>query len=160
MFEFFRERAKDEIAIQIRELREKLEMRQIDFAKQADMKQSAVSRIEQADYSGWTFKTLLKVAEALDARLKITFQPMDDVIAEYENRERILENRAETGVAHADIAADNLHQFGIGEENAAAEPFARRVQAHPAPPKNPAYSHLKIEKPAGASFENLETPSQ
>lgn len=86
--EFFRARAKDEIAIQIRELREKRKLRQVDFAKQANMKQSAVSRIEQTDYSGWTFRTLMKVAEALDARLRIVFQPMEDVIAEYDSRER------------------------------------------------------------------------
>lgn len=87
--EFFRKRAKGEIAMQIRKLRELRKLRQIDLANQATMKQSAVSRIEQAEYSGWTFRTLMKVAEALDARLKITFQPMEEVIAEYERRENL-----------------------------------------------------------------------
>ena len=86
--EFFQERAKAEIAIQIKKLRDLRNLRQVDFSKLAGMKQSAVSRIEQADYSGWTFKTLLKVAETLDARLRITFEPMEDVIREYEQRER------------------------------------------------------------------------
>lgn len=59
-------------------------MRQIDLAKKSQMKQSAISRIEQADYSGWTFNTLLRVGEALDARLRITFEPAENVIARYE----------------------------------------------------------------------------
>jgi hypothetical protein len=45
------------------------------------MQQSAVSRIEQADYSGWTFRTLLKVAFTLNARLRVSFEPLEDVIA-------------------------------------------------------------------------------
>ena len=47
------------------------------------MKQSAVSRIEQASYSGWTFKTLLRVADALDAQVKVSFEAADDVIERY-----------------------------------------------------------------------------
>jgi transcriptional regulator with XRE-family HTH domain len=81
----FRERfiatlARDEIASQIRELRQKRGFEtQTKFAKEAGMQQSAVSRIEQSDYSGWTFKTLLKVALTLNARLRVTFQPIEDV---------------------------------------------------------------------------------
>jgi transcriptional regulator with XRE-family HTH domain len=84
----FRSQAQDEIAMQIRALRLKRGFqRQVDFARRCGLQQSAVSRIEQADYQGWTFKTLLKVAEALDARLRITFEPAERVIAEYGRRE-------------------------------------------------------------------------
>lgn len=83
----FRERflttlARDEIAAQIRQLRLKRGFAtQAAFAKKSGMQQSAVSRIEQADYSGWTFKTLLKVAFGLEARLRVSFEPIEDVVA-------------------------------------------------------------------------------
>ena len=80
---FFRLRAQEDIAQQIRSLREKRALRQVDFAKKAKMKQSAVSRIEQASYSAWTFKTLLRVADALDAQVKVIFEAAEDVIEDY-----------------------------------------------------------------------------
>ncbi|MGH7204682.1 MAG: helix-turn-helix domain-containing protein [Nitrospiraceae bacterium] len=85
---FFRKRAQDEIALQIRELRTKRKMKQADLAKLCSMKQSAVSRIEQSEYSAWNFKTLLRVAEALDARLRVTLEPMENVVREYQDREK------------------------------------------------------------------------
>lgn len=45
------------------------------------MGQPAVSRIEQASYSGWTYKTLARVAEKLNARLRIIYEPLEEVIA-------------------------------------------------------------------------------
>jgi transcriptional regulator with XRE-family HTH domain len=80
---FFRLRAQEEIAQQLVELRERRNLRQIDLAKTAKMKQSAISRIEQASYSSWSYKTLLRVAEALDAQLRIVFEASEDVIARY-----------------------------------------------------------------------------
>lgn len=85
---FFLARARDDIAQQIRNLRSRRKLTQGEFAERAEMKQSAVSRIEQADYAGWNFKTLARVAETLQARLLITFIPMEDVIKEYELKER------------------------------------------------------------------------
>lgn len=84
---FFLARARDDIAQQIRDLRNRRDLTQGEFAERAEMKQSAVSRIEQADYAGWNFKTLIRVAEALETRLLIQFIPMEDVIKEYEQRE-------------------------------------------------------------------------
>jgi transcriptional regulator with XRE-family HTH domain len=84
---FFQGQAQDEIAMSIRSLREKRTMRQTDLAKKSKMKQSAISRIEQSDYSGWTFKTLLRVGDALDARLRVILEPAEIVIARYEENE-------------------------------------------------------------------------
>ncbi len=84
---FFRNSAQEEVAQQIRELRRKLKMRQVDLAKAAHMKQSAISRIEQADYSRWGFNTILRIADSLDARVSVRFEPADEVIAGYERRE-------------------------------------------------------------------------
>ena len=106
---FFDERTRDELAAQIREFRQLREKSQAQFAKDCDMKQSAVSRIEQADYSGWTYKTLLRVAKALRARLKISFVLAEDIIAEYKRKEEqqreaeLLFEKVKQGVAQAQL---------------------------------------------------------
>jgi transcriptional regulator with XRE-family HTH domain len=84
---FFQGQTQDEIAMSIRSLREKRKMRQIDLAKKSKMKQSAISRIEQANYSSWSFNTLLRVADALDARLRVMLEPAEAVIDRYEETE-------------------------------------------------------------------------
>lgn len=81
---FFRQRARDEISGRIRELRELREMTQAQFAIESGMKQSAVSRIQDPDYSGWTFKTLQRTAETLGARLIVRFELKEETIAHYE----------------------------------------------------------------------------
>lgn len=86
---FFRGQAQDLIAMSIRNLRKKRKKKQADLADECEMKQSAISRIEQADYSGWSFNTLLRIADALDARLRVSFDLAEDVIDEYREREAI-----------------------------------------------------------------------
>lgn len=86
---FFRGQTQDEIAMGIRSLREKRKIRQIELAKKCGMKQSAISRIEQSDYSGWSFSTLLRVADALEARLQVTFELAEIVIDRYEQNENL-----------------------------------------------------------------------
>jgi transcriptional regulator with XRE-family HTH domain len=95
---FFRSQTEDEIAISIRSLREKRKKRQIDLAIEAKMRQSAISRIEQADYGGWSLKTLFRVADALDARVRVIFEPVETVIEHYKEMESEInkdEQRAE-----------------------------------------------------------------
>jgi transcriptional regulator with XRE-family HTH domain len=87
---FFRGRVQDEIAYQLRIARKKRNLTQPQLEKLSGMKQSAISRIEQAAYSRWNFKTLLRLAGALDVRVNITLDPAEDVIKEYERRERNL----------------------------------------------------------------------
>jgi transcriptional regulator with XRE-family HTH domain len=84
---FFRGQVQDIIAMSIRGLREKRKLRQSDLANKSGMKQSAISRVEQAEYSSWSFTTLFRVAEALGARLRVTIEPVEDVIAQYKRRE-------------------------------------------------------------------------
>lgn len=87
---FFRAEAADSIALQIRDLRKKRDdLKQAELATRADMKQSAISRIEQAEYSSWTFNTLWRIAEALDARLVVTFEPIEDAIRKYDAGEAL-----------------------------------------------------------------------
>ena len=83
--EFFRALVQDEVASQIRSLRKRRGLKQEDIATSTGMKQSAVSRIEQAEYSSWTLTTLLRVAASLDARWRMTLEPAEEAIKEYES---------------------------------------------------------------------------
>lgn len=60
-----------DVAFQIYDLRQKLGLTQKQLAEMVGTKQSNIARIESADYTGYTFKTLEKVTKALKARLEI-----------------------------------------------------------------------------------------
>ena len=85
--DFFHTQAVDGIAISIKTLRRMRNKRQIDLAQESGMLQSAISRIEQADYGKYSLNTLFRVADALGARLRISFDPVEDVVADYEKAE-------------------------------------------------------------------------
>lgn len=99
--------AQAEVAAEIRALRKSRRLRQAEVADLAHTGQSAISRIEKADYDGWTFKTLIGIAEALRARLRITFEPIEDVVSSYrtqpEDGEMVI-TFGGTGEEAADIA--------------------------------------------------------
>jgi transcriptional regulator with XRE-family HTH domain len=88
--------------------------RQVDLAKESGMLQSAISRIEQADYGNWSLKTLFRVADALDARLRIDFDPIETVIEQYREKEsEINQNEfplelSETIVTCNDVARESF----------------------------------------------------
>lgn len=63
------------IAFQIYSLRKKAGMTQEQLAKLVGTKQSNIARIENAEYAGYTFKTLEKVTRALKAKLEINIVP-------------------------------------------------------------------------------------
>jgi len=75
--------AQTELSSGIRELRHARGMRQAEVAALAATGQSAISRIENAEYDGWTFKTVIGIADVLGARLRITFEPIEDIINSY-----------------------------------------------------------------------------
>lgn len=64
-----------DIAFQMYDLRKKTGMTQARLAKLVGTRQSNIARIESADYTGYTLKTLEKVANALKARLEIKIVP-------------------------------------------------------------------------------------
>ncbi len=64
-----------DIAFQIYDLRKKAGLSQKTLAGLVGTKQANISRIESADYSSYTFKTLEKVTKALNARLEIKIVP-------------------------------------------------------------------------------------
>lgn len=66
-----------DIAFQIVDLRERAGLTQKELAELIGSKQSNIARIESADYTGYTLKTLEKVTKALKARLEIKILPID-----------------------------------------------------------------------------------
>ena len=66
------EKQKLSLGHQIFLAREKKEMTQAELAKQIGTRQSNISRLEQGNYN-FTVEMLEKIAEALDAKLKIEF---------------------------------------------------------------------------------------
>jgi len=88
------------------------------------MKQSAVSRIEQANYSGWNFKTLARIADSLDARLRIVLEASEDVIARYLEDESRLTSQAKGSqtIGLADLIRPM--QAVVEEQKAEADLFA------------------------------------
>jgi len=64
-----------DIAFQIYDLRKKAGLTQAQLARLVGTKQSNIARIESADYTGYTFKTLEKVTKALKSKLEIKIVP-------------------------------------------------------------------------------------
>jgi ribosome-binding protein aMBF1 (putative translation factor) len=73
--EFVRAEQAWDIAFQIRDLREQAGLTQKQLAELTGTKQSNIARIEGADYTGYTLKTLEKVTKALRARLEVKIVP-------------------------------------------------------------------------------------
>ncbi len=64
-----------DIAFQVYDLRKKSGLTQTKLAKLVGTQQSNIARIESADYTGYTLKTLKKVTKALKAKLEIKIVP-------------------------------------------------------------------------------------
>ena len=60
-----------DIAFQIYDLRKKAGLTQTELSKLVGTRQSNIARIESADYTGYTLKTLEKVTKALKAKLEV-----------------------------------------------------------------------------------------
>jgi len=71
------------IALQIKALRLQRGLTQGDLASLTEMKQSRISAMEQASYSGWSIRTLRRLARAFDVVLVVRFEGfgrfLDDV---------------------------------------------------------------------------------
>lgn len=116
---FFRLRTQDNVAEQIRGMRGLRKLKQKELAALCGMKQSAISRIEQADYESWTLNTILRVADALGALVKVEFEPKEAVIERLRQLERADEKdglsskyQAAPPTATADIVFGTATQAG------------------------------------------------
>lgn len=73
------ERFNANIGSVIYEARTQAELTQKQLADRIGMHQSAIARLEDADYDGHSFKTLQRIASSLGKRIEITF--VDSVVA-------------------------------------------------------------------------------
>ena len=64
-----------EIAQQIYKLREQAGLTQKEFADKVGMRQSVISRLEDADYCGYRVETLERIAQAMNQELHFHFVP-------------------------------------------------------------------------------------
>lgn len=110
--QFIRFWAANDAAGELRNLRKKRDLTQKAVADLAGTGQSAISRIEKADYDGWTFKTLVTIAEALRARLRITFEPLEEVVNAYRGAAVAAESEVVTVVTE-ETAAGVQYRAGI-----------------------------------------------
>ena len=67
-----------DIAFQIINLREKMGLTQKELADIIGTKQSNIARLESADYTSYTLKTLEKITKALRAKLEIKIIPQSN----------------------------------------------------------------------------------
>jgi transcriptional regulator with XRE-family HTH domain len=70
-----RELTRLQLANQILRLREEGELSQAQLARKIGTHQSAIARMEQSTYRGYTVATLAKIAAAAGARLEVRFVP-------------------------------------------------------------------------------------
>jgi transcriptional regulator with XRE-family HTH domain len=108
------------IARQLIACRERREMNQSELADEADTYQPIISRVEGADYRSWSFKTLLKLANALDARLRVLIEPWEDVREEYREPAEPQDGSPETSVLSAMAPRETQptlegKNYGIGQ---------------------------------------------
>ena len=95
---FFKARCRDEVVLQIKALRKERRLSQEKMAKRLGMVQSAIVRIEDPDYAQWSFTTLQRVAEALDACWEIRLRKSEEIIDEAEGAQKQEQRRGRGGV--------------------------------------------------------------
>jgi transcriptional regulator with XRE-family HTH domain len=81
---FFLAESSAHIAEQLIALRKRRGLDQTQLAEMIGTQQPAISRVEKADYQNWSFNTLRKIADAEDARVRVSIEPAEDVLTEYE----------------------------------------------------------------------------
>lgn len=93
------------VRTQIRVLREQRGMSQGDLARRIGTTQTAISRLENVNYSSWNIRTLKKIAEAFDLRLHVSFETFGSLDVSALNKEaleRALSVDEDPGLASAD----------------------------------------------------------
>jgi DNA-binding transcriptional regulator YiaG len=78
-----------DVALQIAALRQQAGLSQKDLARLLKTSQQQVSRLESPGYEGHSLSMLRRVADALNARVRIVFEPADG-----ESRKQIAESAA------------------------------------------------------------------
>jgi transcriptional regulator with XRE-family HTH domain len=109
--QFFRAEREIEIPAQIKTLRKLRKLRQEELAERVGTKQSAISRLERSQDAKFELETLVKLAEALDARLSVVIEPYETVIARYRDEQTAL--KASVASIEADARQQSPAQFAV-----------------------------------------------
>ena len=72
--DFYKGLEKSRIAIEINAFRERAGLTQAELARRVGTSQSAVARMENADYQNYSIRTLRKIAEVLDLELLVSLR--------------------------------------------------------------------------------------
>jgi transcriptional regulator with XRE-family HTH domain len=72
--DFYKGLEKCRIAIEIAAFREKEGITQVELARRVGTSQSAIARMENADYQNYSIRTLRKIAEVLDLELLVSLR--------------------------------------------------------------------------------------
>ena len=67
-----------DVAVQIAALRQQAGLSQKELAKLLNTSQQQISRLESAGYEGHSLSMLRRVAEALHARVRVIFEPVEN----------------------------------------------------------------------------------
>jgi len=123
------------IATQIKVIREQRRMKQSDLAREVGTTQTAISRIENVNYSSWNIKTLKKLARAFRVRLMVSFETYGTLVDEVGrfNRESLQRTEREKDPGLLQRKAPQRAAVDEGVERAvatamgapAASPFSR-----------------------------------
>lgn len=72
--DFYKGLEKSRIAIEITAFRERSGLTQAELARRVGTSQSAIARMENADYQNYSIRTLRKIAEVLDLELLVSLR--------------------------------------------------------------------------------------
>lgn len=121
--EWFRAELEDSVPAAYRVLRERRSLTQSALAQTIGTKQPAISRFEKSSEPVWEFAFLLRLAEALDARLRLVVEASEDIIGEYEKEAE----EAQPSHALAKLALNPLAQRA---DTSALESLGTRNEAN------------------------------
>jgi transcriptional regulator with XRE-family HTH domain len=110
--QFFRTEREVDIPAQLKSLRKMRGLNQEDLALMIGTKQSGISRLERSSHGHWNLETLVKIAEALDARLAVTIEPYEVVIARF----KVEENKDGQSAATAEVGSKQPPKSILAEE--------------------------------------------
>jgi transcriptional regulator with XRE-family HTH domain len=109
---FFLAESSAHIAEQLIALRKRRGLDQTQLAEMIGTQQPAISRVEKANYQNWSFNTLRKIADAEDARIRVSIQPTEDVLKEYDTEavEQPIDKEFVTVITNLMAAGQPTHQ--------------------------------------------------
>ena len=107
------------IALQIKTLRQQRGWSQAELAQRAGMKQSRISAMEQADYSGWNLRTLQRLAAAFDLAF----------VAGFESFGRMLDSM--TSISRATLERPSFEEDSAFRGDAEAQGEVRKPRKAP-----------------------------